>query len=95
VYGIRVPIVVEGWEMRSVVSIAWDGGSHPSGGEGERFARFWRPGSLVLLIFVAEADLAIGHGDFFSSDEDLLDIGFNIQRIAVCNHDVGGLADIE
>jgi hypothetical protein len=39
--------------------------------------------------------LAVGHWNWLALDEDLLYVGFYVQRIAVRYHDVGGLAYVQ
>src|SRR5208283_4401751 len=56
-------------------------------------------GTVLLLtslgILVPQADLPVAHWNLTPCNEDLLHIGFHVQRVAVRNHDIGGFADVE
>ena len=50
---------------------------------------------LLGGVFLAEARLPAGHGDFVPVDEDEFDVGFHVERIAVGDDDVRGFACVE
>src|ERR1700691_3144244 len=52
-------------------------------------------GAELLRILVPQLRLAAGHWNCFPLDVDLLDVGFYVERVAVCHDDVGGFADVE
>src|ERR1039458_3603909 len=61
-----------------------------------RFAQWpLHSGDNSFRILIPQLSLPIGHWNYASLDEDLLHIGFYVQRIAVRNHDVGAFTHIE